>query len=115
MLTATAFTSKDSIHWIASLFGAALGSAGTYIITQCMFLYVPVTYPKYAASLLSMNGLARAVLAAAAVLFAPPLFRGLGVAGGVSLLAALCMVCYLGLFVLYCFGPRLRARSRFAG
>ncbi|KAF2112793.1 major facilitator superfamily domain-containing protein [Lophiotrema nucula] len=109
-----AFTSKASIHWVVSLVGVGLSTGGIYIITNCLFLYVPMTYPKYAASLLAANGLSRALLAGAAILYAPPMFRAMGVSGGVSFLAALTIVCYGALFVLYFYGASLRARSRFA-
>jgi len=81
---------------------------------QCMFTYVPLCYPDYAASLLAANALARSCLAFAAILFAPPMFKTMGVGGGVSFLAGMTVLCCVGLWVLYVYGARLRARSKFA-
>jgi len=87
---------------------------GIYVTMQCLFIYVPLCYPKYAASLLAANGLARSLFAAAAILFAPPMFEKLGVDGGVSLLSGLTIVCCGFLWTLWLFGAKLRARSKFA-
>ena len=53
-------------------------------------------------------------MAAGAILFSRPLFVNLGVSGGVSLLGGLTIVCAFLLFLLYKFGAKLRAKSRFA-
>ncbi|TVY41383.1 Cycloheximide resistance protein [Lachnellula subtilissima] len=88
-----AWTSRKSIHWIVSLVGIAISMCGVFIIIQCMFIYIPFTYPKYAGSLFAANGFARSAFAAAAVLFAGPMFSRLGVDGGVSLLGGLTVLC----------------------
>lgn len=91
-----------------------LSVGGTYLIIQSIFLYLPFTYPKYSASLFAANDLARSTLAAGAILFSRPLFLNLGVAGGVSLLGGLTIVCAFLLYLLYRYGAILRAKSRFA-
>lgn len=109
-----AWTSRPDIHWIVNTIGVAIFTIGVFLIIQCIFLYLPLSYPQYAASLFAGNDLARSVVAFAAILFSYPLFHNLGVDVGVSLLAAFTVVCIAGVFVLYFFGDRLRARSRFA-
>jgi DHA1 family multidrug resistance protein-like MFS transporter len=47
-------------------------------------------------------------------LFARPLFLNLGVAKGVTLLAGLSVIGIIGMFVLWIYGAKLRARSKFA-
>lgn len=94
--------------------GVAVNQSGTYIIMNVIFTYIPSIYPKYAASLFAANDAARSTLAAAAILFGRPLFMGLGVAGGVSLLAGLSCLCSVLFFALYYLGPTLRKRSKFA-
>ena len=79
-----------------------------------MFIYLPFIYPKYTGSLFAANGFARAAFAAGAVLFSRPMFERLGVPGGVSLLGGLTVVGIGGIYGLYFFGHRLRARSEFA-
>ena len=71
---------------------------GLFIITQCMFIYLPFTYPKYTGSLFAANGFARAAFAAGAVLFSRPTFERLGVPGGVSLLGGLTVVGIGGIY-----------------
>lgn len=97
-----------------SLIGAGLAFVGINLITQCILIYVPATYPDFAASLLAANGLSRSLFAAAAILYAPFMFQGLGIAGGVAFSAAMTILCYVGLFILYFYGATLRAKSRFA-
>lgn len=99
---------------MVSLIGVALANVGIYVTMQCLFIYVPLCYPDYAASLLAANGLSRSLFAAGAVLFAPEMFEKLGVDGGVGLLAGLTLVCCGGLWSLWLFGAKLRARSKFA-
>ncbi|KAJ9661720.1 hypothetical protein H2201_006391 [Coniosporium apollinis] len=109
-----AWTSDPSIHWIVSCVGVAIFTVGVFLVLQCIFLYLPLTYPQYAASLFAGNDFTRSVLAAAAIHFSTPLFGDLGVGPGVSLLAAFTVVCVGGVYLLYFYGDWLRARSRFA-
>lgn len=47
-------------------------------------------------------------------MFSRPMYVGIGVGPGTSILAALTAACIGGIFVLYFFGAKLRARSRFS-
>lgn len=76
--------------------------------------YVPISYPKYAASLFAGNDFFRSALACGSILFAGPLYENLGVARGTSLLGGLSTIGIIGIFLLYIFGARLRAMSKFA-
>ncbi|KAF7188717.1 Caffeine resistance protein 5, partial [Pseudocercospora fuligena] len=109
-----AWTARISIHWSVSLIGAGISLCGLFIIVQCMLCYLPFTYPYYSGSLFAANGFARSTFAAGAILFANPLFKRLGIGGGVSLLAGLAVLCIGGMFGIYHFGATLRKRSRFA-
>ncbi|RDL33091.1 uncharacterized protein BP5553_08530 [Venustampulla echinocandica] len=109
-----AFTSRESIHWIVPTIGAGLSVGGTYVVFQSIFLYLPFTYPQYSASLFAANDFARSTLAAAAILFSRPMLLKLGVDGGVGLLAGLTVICIAGIYILFWYGDKLRARSRFA-
>jgi DHA1 family multidrug resistance protein-like MFS transporter len=46
--------------------------------------------------------------------FAGPMFKSLGVSGGVTLLGGLTVGCTAGLVFLYFYGAELRKRSKFA-
>ena len=96
------------------MIGITLSCGSVFIIMQCVFIYLPFSYPKYVASIFATNALTRSVLAAASVLFARPLFLNLGIGPGVSLLAGLLVGCAVGVWALWYWGANLRARSRFA-
>ncbi|CAN8102855.1 unnamed protein product [Discula destructiva] len=109
-----AWTAAPQIPWIAPTIGITLYGATVFVVMQCIFVYVPLSYPRYAASLFAANDFFRSVLAFGSVLFATPLFGGLGVARGTTLLGGLSTVGIIGIFLLYFYGARLRARSTFA-
>ncbi|KAJ5244174.1 hypothetical protein N7489_004270 [Penicillium chrysogenum] len=109
-----AWTARASIHWIAPTIGITIYGATVFIVMQCIFMYIPLTYPKYAASLFAANDFFRSALACGSVLFAHPLFGNLGVARGVSLLGGLSVIGIIGIWLLYFYGGRLRALSKFA-
>jgi len=108
------WTGNGEIHWIVSVIGIFLFTIGVFILMQCIFVYLPFVYPQYAASLFAGNDFARSSLAFAAVLFSRPMYLGMGVGPGTSLLGALTAACIGGIFVLYFYGEKLRARSRFS-
>jgi MFS transporter, DHA1 family, multidrug resistance protein len=95
------WTSRPSVHWIASVIGIGIYTTGVFTIFQCVFIYIPLTYPQYAASLFAANDFSRSCLAAGAILFARPLFINLGVGPGISLLAGLTCACVVNF-------PRIR-------
>ena len=96
------------------MIGVVILVTSNFIIFQCVFVYLPLSYPQYAASLFAGNDLFRAAFAAGCVIFSRPMFITLGIGGGVSLLAGLAIIGIAGMFILWKFGARLRARSTFA-
>ncbi|KAJ9652238.1 hypothetical protein H2198_008478 [Neophaeococcomyces mojaviensis] len=108
------WTAEKSIHWIVCTIGLTLFPIGAFILFQCIFMYLPLTYPQYAASLFAANDVCRSSLAAGAILFAHPLFINLGIGKGVSLLGGLLCGGVLGIWAIYFYGAGLRARSKFA-
>ncbi|KAF2437492.1 multidrug resistance protein-like protein [Karstenula rhodostoma CBS 690.94] len=109
-----AWTARPEVHWMAPTVGLGLAIFGTYFVAQSILLYIPNIYPRYAASIFSANSLSRSLFAFAAVLFSRPMFRGIGIDGGVSLLAGFMVLCTAGMGVLFRFGKAMRGRSRFA-
>jgi DHA1 family multidrug resistance protein-like MFS transporter len=109
-----AWTARPSIHWIVPLIGVAIFCFGHFWTMQSLFIYIPLSYPKYAASLFASNSIWRSGIAGGAVVFARPLFINLGVAKGVTVLAGLSVMGIFGTTAIYIFGKRLRARSKFA-
>jgi MFS transporter, DHA1 family, multidrug resistance protein len=108
------WTARESVHWIVSLIGVSILVASNFFIFQCVFVYLALSYPKYAASLFAANDLSRSMFAAACVLFSRPMFINLGVGGGVSLLAGLSCLGVIGMFYLWRYGAWLRSKSTFA-
>lgn len=109
-----AWTSREDVHWIVSCIGIVITTIGIFLIIQCIFLYLPLSYPQYAASLFAGNDFTRSALAAGSIHFSYPMFHNLGVDKGITLLAGLTIGCSAGIYALYFFGERLRAKSRFA-
>ncbi|KAJ9604659.1 hypothetical protein H2200_010773 [Cladophialophora chaetospira] len=109
-----AWTSRPDIHWTVPILGIVLFVFGTYFILQSIFVYVPLSYPKYAASLFAANDFTRSSFAAGSILYARPLFVNLGVDKGVSVLASISVLGIVGMVLMYYYGAKLRARSSFA-
>ena len=59
------WTARHAVHWIVSLIGVTILVAANFLIFQCVFVYLPLSYPKYAASLFAANDLSRSMFAAA--------------------------------------------------
>jgi DHA1 family multidrug resistance protein-like MFS transporter len=108
------WTARSSVYWIIPLIGVVIFVIGTFLILQSIFVYVPLSYPKYAASLFAGNDLVRSSMAAGSILYARPLFSNLGVGKGVSVLAGLSTLGIFGIVAIYLTGAKLRARSKFA-
>lgn len=109
-----AWTARESIHWIAPTIGITIYGASVFVVMQCIFVYVPLSYPQYAASLFAGNDFLRSAFACGSILFGRPLFINLGVGKGVSVLGGLSVIGIIGMFALWIFGAKLRARSKFA-
>ncbi|KIW04605.1 uncharacterized protein PV09_04353 [Verruconis gallopava] len=108
------WTARHAVHWIVSLIGVTILVFANFWIFQSIFVYLPLSYPRYAASLFAANDLSRSSLAAACVLFSRPMFVNLGIGGGVSLLAGLSCLGIIGMFYLWKYGAWLRSKSTFA-
>ena len=51
------WTSNPDIHWIVPLIGVGIFVVGHFLTMQSLFLYIPFSYPKYAASLFAGNSI----------------------------------------------------------
>ena len=102
------------IHWIVSVIGITIFSVGVFVILQCISIYIPRSYPHYAASLFAANDFCRSALAVGAIHFAGPLYGNLGVGKGVSILGGVSVLGVVGMWVLWGRGAGMRAKSSFA-
>ncbi|CZR63831.1 related to FLR1-Putative H+ antiporter regulated by yAP-1 and involved in multidrug resistance [Phialocephala subalpina] len=109
-----AWTARPSIHWTVPTIGVCLVMIGEYTLMQAIFLYLPFTYPQYAASLFAANDFARSAFAAGATIFSGPMFNSIGVDRGITLLGGLTVGCTICFYILFFHGAELRKRSRFA-
>jgi DHA1 family multidrug resistance protein-like MFS transporter len=109
-----AWTANTHIHFIVPLIGVVIFVTGMFWILQALFVYIPFSYPKYAASLFAGNDISRAATAAGCIQFARPLFINLGIHKGVTVLAGLSVIGIPGTIAMYAYGKQLRARSKFA-
>ena len=109
-----AWTAKPTVHWIWSTIGIGIYSGSSFIVFQCLICWLPLSYPRYVASLLAANDLCRSLAAVVFVLVSRDMYLALGVSEGVTLLAGLSCVGVVGMFILYFFGAAMRARSKFA-
>ncbi|KAK4068293.1 uncharacterized protein Triagg1_7536 [Trichoderma aggressivum f. europaeum] len=109
-----AWTARASIHWIVPLIGVTIFVLGQYMVIQGLFMYVPVSYPQYAASIFTGNDLIRSAVATGCILAARPMFINLGVHKGVTVLAGLSIMGIIGTLLMYKYGKSLRAKSKFA-
>lgn len=108
------WSARASIHWIVPTVGITIYAASVFVVMQCVFVYVPLSYPRYAASLFAGNDFVRSAFACGSILFGRPLFVNLGIGKGVSVLGGLSLIGIVGMFALWIYGARLRARSSFA-
>ena len=109
-----AWTSKPEISWVVPTLGIVFFGVAAFILLQCIVVYLPTSYPMYAASIFAMNTFLRNAFAAGAVHYARPLYSNLGVDRGCSLIGGLSFGFFLGMLTLYKYGGRLRAKSKFA-
>ncbi|BGP46833.1 hypothetical protein JCM10450v2_002683 [Rhodotorula kratochvilovae] len=108
------WTAREDVHWMAPVIGAGLYLPGIFLAFQGIMIYVSMSYPKYAASILAGNDLFRSTFASVFPLFGTKYFRALGIGGGSSLLAGVSILMIPLLYLIMNYGPVLRARSKFA-
>lgn len=67
----------------------AIYGGSIFIVLQCVFVYIPLSYPEYTASLYAGNDFCRSLFAFGAILFGRPMYINLGVGKGTTLLGGL--------------------------
>ncbi|GAA5973554.1 hypothetical protein JCM8115_005744, partial [Rhodotorula mucilaginosa] len=107
------WTARASIPWIVPLIGASLYTAAIYILFQQILVYISLSYPQYAASILAGNTLFRSVTASVFPLFGHAFFTNLGMGPACSLLAGVSILMVVLIWLIMKNGDRLRRRSKF--
>ncbi|KAM0788520.1 hypothetical protein ACM66B_001648 [Microbotryomycetes sp. NB124-2] len=106
------WSSRESVHWIVPIIGAALYLPAVYLAFQCILMYLLSSYIYVGASVLAGNAFWRSAMASGFPLFGRIFYKRLTVGGGCSLLAGLSILLMFPLYGLYRYGDRLRARSK---
>ncbi|BGP14224.1 hypothetical protein JCM10213v2_002167 [Rhodosporidiobolus nylandii] len=125
-----------SVHWIWPMIGAGFYLPGNeslssffplvwtdafvlfeilYLTFQSILMYIGMSYPAFAASIFAGNDFFRSCFAAPFPLFGVAFFRALGIGGGNTFLAVASLFTSGFLYLIYLYGGRLRARSKFTG
>lgn len=108
------WAARSNVPWPVPTLGIVIYCSCSFVVGLGIFIYLPLSYPRYAASLFAANDALRSAFAAGAVLFGRPLYSNLGIGKGCSLLGGLSILGIIGFWYLYIYGEKLRRRSRFA-
>jgi DHA1 family multidrug resistance protein-like MFS transporter len=106
------------VHWILPVISEVFFVLAVFNIFQATFAYLATCYPTYVASVFAGNGFCRASFACAFPLFGRAMYENLAtknypVAWGSSLVGFLTLGLAIIPFILYKYGPSLRARSSY--
>jgi MFS family permease len=108
------WTSYSSIHWIVPAIAIGIATMGIFSIYLAVFNYLADTYHRYASSALAAQSFCRNLLGGALPLVTSQMYRGLTYGGASSLLGGIGVLLTFVPWVLMLWGPKIRARSRFA-
>lgn len=104
----------SSIPWIVPTLAIVCATMGIYSIYLATFNYFADTYHRYASSALAAQSFCRNILGGVFPLVTAAMFNNLTFQGALSLLGGIGALLTIVPWVLVFFGPRIRARSKFA-
>ncbi|CAK4034208.1 MFS-type transporter [Lecanosticta acicola] len=108
------FTQYGYLPWIAPTISLAPIAFGIYFVFESTYSYTADCYGESASSAIAGQGLMRNTLGAVSPLFASQMFHGMGSQWAGLLLALLGTALSMLAFVMFKWGPTLRARSKAA-
>jgi MFS family permease len=108
------WTQFPSIPWIVPTMAITCATMGIYSIYLATFNYLADTYHRYASSALAAQSFCRNILGGVFPLVTVQMFNGLTFQGAASLLGGLAALLTAVPWVLVFYGPKIRARSKFA-
>jgi hypothetical protein len=109
------WSAQAKVFWLVPDIGTAIFAAGIIIGFQCIQTYIVDTYTRYAASAVGAATVLRSLAGFGFPLFGPAMYDALDYGWGNSVLAFVGIG--IGLpapFLLWFYGPKLRAQSKFA-
>jgi len=108
------WSSTPSIHWICPMIATACFACGNLMVFASCMLYLIDTYgPLLGASAAGANGLLRYLAGSASPLYTEQMYHTLGIGWASSLLAFITVGLMPIPWVLFKFGPAIRARSSY--
>ncbi|KAL4885554.1 major facilitator superfamily domain-containing protein [Aspergillus karnatakaensis] len=108
------WTSYPSIPWIVPTLAIGCSTIGIMSIYLATFNYLADTYHRYASSAIAAQSFCRNVLGGVFPLVTNAMFTNLGYPAACSLLGGIGVLLTAVPWVLAFFGPKIRARSKFA-
>ncbi|KAI4239514.1 MAG: hypothetical protein LQ352_007791 [Teloschistes flavicans] len=108
------WTSFPQIHWIVPTLAVGCATMGIFSIYLAVFNYLADTYHRYASSALAAQSFCRNMLGGIFPLVADQMFNAMTYQGASSLLGGIGALLTIVPWVLLFYGPRIRARSKFA-
>ncbi|KAI4198776.1 MAG: hypothetical protein LQ346_002704 [Caloplaca aetnensis] len=108
------WSSFPQTHWIIPTIAIGCATMGIFSIYLSVFLYLADVYHKYASSALAAQSFCRNMLGGIFPLIANQMFTAMTYQGASSFLGGFGAVLTVVPWVLVFYGPRIRARSKFA-
>ncbi|KAF2454335.1 major facilitator superfamily domain-containing protein [Lineolata rhizophorae] len=108
------WTCAPSVPWIVAAIAIAVATMGIFSVYLAVFNYLADTYHRYASSALAAQSFCRNILGGVFPLITTQMYRGLTFGGASSLLGGIAILLTLVPWILVFYGPRIRARSKFA-
>ncbi|CEO61157.1 hypothetical protein PMG11_05480 [Penicillium brasilianum] len=105
---------KADIHWAVPMASGLMIGFGLFCIFLGAFNYIIDAYTSFAASALAANSILRSSAGAGFPLFAPAMFKSMGVNWASTLLGCVALLMVPLPIIIYVYGPGIRAKSKFA-
>ncbi|KAF1913786.1 major facilitator superfamily domain-containing protein [Ampelomyces quisqualis] len=108
------WTSPSSVHWVVPALAIGIATIGIFAIYLSTFNYLADTYHRYASSALAAQSFCRNILGGIFPLITTQMYNKLGYGPASSLLGGIGTLLTIVPWILVFYGPRIRARSKFA-
>ncbi|EUC38765.1 hypothetical protein COCCADRAFT_82278 [Bipolaris zeicola 26-R-13] len=108
------WTSSAGLHWVLPAISIGIATIGIFSIYLATFNYLADTYHRYASSALAAQSFCRNMLGGVFPLITTQMYSKLGYGPANSLLGGIGALLTIVPWILVFYGPRIRARSKFA-
>ena len=108
------WTQFPSIHWIVPTLAVGCSTMGIFSVYLAAFNYFADVYHRYASSAIAAQSFCRNMLGGVFPLVTAAMFNNLTFQGAASLLGGIGALLTIVPWVLVFYGPKIRARSKFA-